>query len=82
MLPNRRHVILVSAGSIAGVACFATNSHATEVRYNRPQETVDYQTRPRGKAACANCKLVRPDGCLVVASPIVPNGSCVLHEVK
>jgi hypothetical protein len=82
MLPNRRDVILLSAGTIAGVAGLATASHATAVRFNRPQETVDYQTRPRGKSACANCKLIRPDGCLVVASPIVPNGSCVLHEFK
>lgn len=82
MLPNRRDVMLLSAGAIAGAASFATTSHATEVRYNRPQDTVDYQPRPRGKAACANCKLIRPDGCLVVASPILPNGSCVLHEFK
>jgi hypothetical protein len=84
---NRREL------SLLPVAAFVTAQNAygseptQERRFNRPQETVDYRQAPRGKAQCGNCRLFRPSnhgqaqGCLVVASPIVANGSCVLHEL-
>jgi hypothetical protein len=79
---TRREISLISLSSFAATL----NAFAQEYRFNRPQETVDYRRVPRGKAQCGNCKLLRPSadgetqGCLVVANPIVRNGSCVLHE--
>lgn len=86
MTANRRNVVLLSTGAFASAAGGSSAAFASEVRYNRPQVTVDYLTHPRGTASCGNCKLFRPassgqpQGCLVVASPIVADGSCVLHE--
>jgi hypothetical protein len=83
---NRREITLLPIAAFASASSARGAEHVEERRFNRPQDTVDYRQVPRGKAQCGNCKLFRPStnaeaqGCLVVAGPIVLNGSCVLHE--
>jgi hypothetical protein len=83
---NRREMSLISIAAFATASNVEGAEPVRERRFNRPQETVDYRQVPRGKAQCGNCKLFRTatngesQGCLVVASPIVLSGSCVLHE--
>jgi hypothetical protein len=83
---NRREISLLPlAATIVGSNALGAEARP-ERRFNRPQATVDYRPLPRDKAQCGNCKLFRSatnnqsQGCVVVAGPIVPNGSCVLHE--
>jgi hypothetical protein len=83
---SRREISLLPVAAFATASNVSGAERAQEQRFNRPQETVDYRQSPRGQAQCGNCKLFRPStngaaqGCLVVASPIVTQGSCVLHE--
>jgi hypothetical protein len=86
MRVNRRELSLLPLAALAIAPDALASEPSVERRFNRPQETVDYRQVPRGKSQCGNCKLFRPAtngesaGCLVVASPIVASGSCVLHE--
>lgn len=47
------------------------------------QKAAAYQATPKGKQRCDNCALWRqPSSCLLVESPIVPQGWCNLYRAK
>lgn len=79
--PSRRQVLGAAAGiTVAGALAAATPAEAAA---KVKQETVKYQTSPKGESKCENCALFEaPSSCKNVDGEISPNGWCMIWAKK
>ena len=70
------------AAAIGGVALGAGLA-STPAEAKMGQKAAAYQPTPKGKQRCDNCALWRaPSSCVLVESPILPQGWCNLYRAK
>ena len=81
---SRRSLLAILPGLALLMAGAAARSAGT-----LPKANAKYQTTPKGKAQCSNCKYFIPSStsggtalCKIVAGPIAPNGWCSMYAAK
>lgn len=80
LMVSRRRFLKSAAigGAVVGAGLVSSPAEA-----KMGQKAAAYQPTPKGKQRCDNCALWRPpSSCVLVESPIVPQGWCNLYRAK
>ena len=77
---SRRGILKAAAFGGAALGCGLIS---TPAEAKMGQKAAAYQATPKGKQRCDNCALWRPpSSCVLVESPISPQGWCNLYRAK
>jgi hypothetical protein len=78
-----RRGLLRGALMVAGGGAIIGTATTAAARAKMPQQTVHYQTTPRGAARCDGCAQWQPPAaCKMVAGVIAPAGWCSIYAPR
>ncbi|SCZ31614.1 high-potential iron-sulfur protein [Afifella marina] len=80
---SRREILGACAIAAGSLALVGTGSANAQIANKAKQAIAGYQTTPKGRQECDNCRHFQaPDACKVVQGTISPKGWCRLYAKK
>ncbi|MBZ8131713.1 high potential iron sulfur protein [Afifella sp. IM 167] len=80
---SRRELLAASVLAASSLAILGAGSAEAQLAKKAKQNIAGYQTTPKGRQQCDNCRHFQaPNACQVVESPISPTGWCRLYAKK